>query len=127
MFTGIVEEVGKVKDIRRGRVSAVLGIEAAAVLEDVSIGDSIAVNGVCLTVTEYTASHFTADVMRETLDRSSLGDLSPGSAVNLERAMKADGRFGGHIVSGHIDGTGTITSIERDDNAIWYTVKAPKR
>lgn len=125
MFTGIVEEIGRIKGIRRGQASAVLTIEARKVLEDVKLGDSIAVNGVCLTVTDFTSSAFMADVMHETLDRSSLGSLKVGGSVNLERAMKADGRFGGHIVSGHIDGTGTIASVEEDDNAVWYTVKAP--
>lgn len=122
MFTGIIEETGKIKSVTRGSASAVLTIEASKVLEDVSDGDSIAVNGVCLTVTSFTASYFTADVMHETLDHSSLGTLCSGSTVNLERAMKADGRFGGHIVSGHIDGTGTIADIKRDDNATWYTI-----
>jgi len=125
MFTGIIEEVGTIKSIRKGAASALLTIEATNVLEDVSLGDSIAVNGVCLTVTTFTKAEFTADVMHETLNRSSLGSLRAGSKVNLERAMKADGRFGGHIVSGHIDGTGTITDIKRDDNAVWYTIKAP--
>ena len=125
MFTGIIEEIGTIKSIRRGASSAVLTIAARTVLEDVSLGDSIAVNGVCLTVTGFTGNQFTADVMHETLNRSSLGALASGSHVNLERAMKADGRFGGHIVSGHIDGTGTITEIRRDDNAVWYTIKTP--
>ena len=122
MFTGIVEETGSIKNIKRGAASAELSIEASKVLEDVALGDSIAVNGVCLTVTDFSVSMFTADVMHETLDRSSLGALRPGSPVTLERAMKTDGRFGGHIVSGHIDGTGHISNISRDDNAIWYTI-----
>ena len=122
MFTGIVEETGSIKNIKRGAASAELSREASKVLEDVALGDSIAVNGVCLTVTDFSGSMFTADVMHETLDRSSLGALRPGSPVNLERAMKTDGRFGGHIVSGHIDGTGHISNISRDDNAIWYTI-----
>lgn len=125
MFTGIVEEVGKVVSIQRGRLSAVLTVQASYVLEGTKEGDSIAVNGVCLTVTSLSRYSFSADVMHESLDRSSLGSLSPGSPVNLERAMAADGRFGGHIVSGHVDGTGTIRSIQRDDNAIWYTIEAP--
>ena len=124
MFTGIIEETGTLGSIRKGQNSAVLRINARTVLEGVKTGDSIAVNGVCLTVTAFDASGFTADVMHETLDRSSLGSLSPGSRVNLERAMPADGRFGGHIVAGHIDGTGTIREIRRDDNAIWYTIHA---
>ena len=126
MFTGIIEETGIIKNIKKGASSAVLTIKASRILEDISLGDSIAVNGVCLTATSFTQDIFTADVMHETLDRSSLGKLHTGSPVNLERAMKADGRFGGHIVAGHIDGTGTITDIRRDDNAVWYTIKAPE-
>lgn len=125
MFTGIIEEIGTIRTINRGAASAVFTIAAETVLKDVHLGDSIAVNGVCLTVTSFSKKQFTADVMHETLNRSSLGTLRPGSHVNLERAMKADGRFGGHIVSGHIDGTGTITDIKKDDNAIWYTIKTP--
>lgn len=124
MFTGIIEEVGVVKKIRMGTASAELTIGAKLVLTDVHIGDSIAVNGVCLTVTSFTQEFFTADMMRETLRRSSLGAVRSGSSVNLERAMKADGRFGGHIVAGHVDGVGTISMIVQDDNAIWYTVHA---
>ena len=122
MFTGLIEEVGTIQNIRRGTNSCVLTIGAKTVLKDAQIGDSIAVNGVCLTVTSLGGSYYTADVMHETMDRSSLGSLSAGSKVNLERAMPANGRFGGHIVSGHIDGTGVISGITRDDNAIWYTV-----
>ena len=125
MFTGIVEELGTIRSIRRGRVSAVLSICAEKILSDLKIGDSVAVNGVCLTATSRDSGGFTADVMHETLDRSSLGALVPGSFVNLERAMPADGRFGGHIVSGHIDGVGKICSVRPDDNALWYTISAP--
>ena len=124
MFTGIVEEVGAVRAVRQGDRSAVLSIGAKTVLSGLKIGDSVAVDGVCLTVTGKDAGGFTADVMHETLDRSTLGRLVPGSPVDLERAMAADGRFGGHIVSGHIDGVGTILSTRRDDNAVWYTVQA---
>ena len=124
MFTGIVEEVGVIKSIRRGSGSAVLEIAAKTVLEDIHLGDSIAVNGVCLTATSFTGGSFTADVMHETLDRSSLASLRPGSRVNLERAMAADGRFGGHIVAGHVDGVGTVVETRRDDNAVWYTISA---
>lgn len=124
MFTGIVEEVGRIQSVRMGAHSAVLTVAAKVVLEDLHVGDSIATNGVCLTVTGFDGSTFTADVMHETLNRSSLGQLRAGSPVNLERAMAADGRFGGHIVSGHIDGTGFVQRINRDDNAIWYTVSA---
>lgn len=125
MFTGIVEEAGIVKGIAKGAKSAKLTILAKEILTDTKIGDSIASNGVCLTVTSISGSVFTADVMNETLKRSSLGALQIGSIVNLERAMPANGRFGGHIVSGHIDGTGTISNIQKDDIAIWYTIKAP--
>lgn len=124
MFTGIVEELGTVQNIRKGRASAVLTIAAEKVLEDAHVGDSIAVNGICLTVTSLQGGTFTADVMHETLDRTAFSRLSPGSRVNLERAMAADGRFGGHIVSGHVDGVGTIKEIRRDDNAVWYTFRA---
>ena len=124
MFTGIVEEMGVLRSVRRGAHSAVLSIGAETVLSDLKIGDSVAVNGVCLTATTVDAGGFTADVMHETLDRSSLGALVPGSPVNLERAMAANGRFGGHMVAGHIDGTGTITARRQDDNAVWYTVSA---
>ncbi len=124
MFTGIVEEVGQVASIRKGAHSAVLTVNASKVLEDVQIGDSIATNGVCLTVTSFDAHSFSADVMHETLNRSSLGALHGGSLVNLERAMAANGRFGGHIVSGHIDGTGRIQNLRVDDNAVWYTIGA---
>lgn len=125
MFTGIIEEVGSVASIRKGAHSCVLTVNASRVLEDVHLGDSIATNGVCLTITSFTSHSFSADVMHETLNRSSLGSLHIGSPVNLERAMLAGGRFGGHIVSGHIDGIGTISSIKEDDNAVWYTVEAP--
>lgn len=122
MFTGIVEEIGTIAFIKNGTHSASLGIKAKHILSDLKLGDSVAVNGVCLTVTSYDSTGFTADVMPETLNRSSLGTLSSGSKVNLERAMIANGRFGGHIVSGHIDGTGTIRMTRKDENAIWYTI-----
>lgn len=124
MFTGIVEELGTVEQIRKGQHSAVLTIRAARVLEDLKIGDSIAVNGICLTVTARLAEQFEADVMHETLNRSSFEQLKRGSLVNLERAMPADGRFGGHIVAGHVDGTGVIAGIQKDDTAVWYTIQA---
>lgn len=124
MFTGIVEEMGTIRSIRKGTHSAVLEIQARVVLEDIHVGDSIAVNGVCLTATSFTPTTFTADVMHETLNRSSLAALHPGSRVNLERAMAANGRFGGHIVSGHVDGLGTVLTTQKDDNAIWYTIGA---
>ena len=122
MFTGIIEEVGTVRSLTRSGSSSFIEIQAKKVLEDVHVGDSIAVNGVCLTVTHFGGGVFRADVMNETLSRSSLGSLSSGSCVNLERAMSANGRFGGHIVSGHIDGTGTVTEIKNDGIAVWYTI-----
>ena len=125
MFTGIIEEVGTVRRIERGAKGARLTIGAKTVLEDTKIGDSIATNGVCLTVVSQTRDSFSADVMAESLRRSALGSLHSGSPVNLERAMAANGRFGGHIVSGHIDGTGTIASQKREDNAVWVKVKTP--
>lgn len=124
MFTGIVEELGHIRSVRRGAHSSVLSIGAKDILSDLKVGDSVAVNGVCLTATTVDSGGFTADVMHETLNRSSLGSLTVGSHVNLERAMAANGRFGGHIVSGHIDGTGTITALRKDDNAVWYTISA---
>lgn len=127
MFTGIIEETGRIVSIKKGAKSSVLQIEGNVIFEDLKLGDSVAVNGVCLTVTDITNRSFFADVMSETLRRSSLGELKQNSAVNLERALAANGRFGGHIVSGHIDGTGTISSIEKEDNAIWYTIKASEK
>ena len=125
MFTGIIEEIGTVRRIEHGAKGARLTIQAKTVLEDNRIGDSIATNGVCLTVVSMTGDSFSADVMAESLRRSSLGTLQGGSPVNLERAMAANGRFGGHIVSGHIDGTGTIASQKREDNAVWVKIKTP--
>ncbi len=125
MFTGIVEEVGVIRQIRRGAHSSVLTIGAETVLSDLKVGDSVAVNGVCLTATSLGSGFFTADVMHETLRRSSLGSLTSGSRVNLERAMAANGRFGGHIVSGHIDGMGQILALRDEGNAVWITIAAP--
>ena len=123
MFTGIIEELGTVKAVKKGAKSAELSIEGRKIFDDIHLGDSIAVNGVCLTVTEYSGNIFKADVMNETLMRSSLGSLKTGSKVNLERAMAANGRFGGHIVSGHIDGTGVISDLTKDDIAVWVTIR----
>lgn len=114
MFTGIVEEVGSVKAVEEGR----LVIGASEVLSDVKVGDSISINGACLTVTTYDESGFSVDVVPETLRRTNLGELTSGSPVNLERSMPANGRFGGHIVQGHIDGTAAIRSIESEGDAL---------
>lgn len=124
MFTGIIEEVGSLKKLQKEAAGAVLEISCKKVLEGLQIGDSIAANGVCLTATAFTSHSFTAAAMHETLRRSTLGNLHPGSPINLERAMAANGRFGGHMVAGHIDGTGTISNIEKDGNAVWYTLQA---
>lgn len=124
MFTGIIEEIGTVECIKKGQHSAVLTIRAKTVFEGTKIGDSIAVNGICLTVTGMTGDSFSADVMHETLNRSALAGLVLGTHVNLERAMPANGRFGGHIVAGHVDGVGKIRRVRRDDTAVWYTVEA---
>ena len=125
MFTGIVEEIGTLLSCKKGAKSAILTIAAKKVLdESTKIGDSIALNGVCLTVTTISPSSYTVDVMNETLNRSNLSLMKPGDKVNLERAMAADGRFGGHMVAGHIDGCGTISAVEKEDNAIWYTITA---
>lgn len=123
MFTGIIEEVGKVAKIHKQGEFAQLTITGSKIFSDMQLGDSIAVNGVCLTVTAFGSQHFCADVMSETLNRTALGELQPNSPVNLERAMAANGRFGGHIVSGHIDGTGEIVSITPAQNAVWYQIK----
>lgn len=124
MFTGIIEEVGKVESVTKGADSAIISIQATKVIDGTRPGDSIAVNGVCLTVTAIAKRGFAADVMHETLNRSTLGKLRPGRPVNLERAMAADGRFGGHIVAGHVDGVGTVTGIRADGNATWFTISA---
>ncbi len=124
MFTGIIEETGRIRSVSLTGGSGKISIEAAKILEGTRIGDSIAVNGVCLTVVSLERDGFTADIMAETLRRCDLGQLHRGDRVNLERAMAADGRFGGHIVSGHIDGTGVIKSYRREENAVWITVEA---
>ena len=122
MFTGIIEELGTIKNISIMGHSGQIIIEADEVLKGTKIGDSIAVNGICLTVTSLMPNAFSADIMAETVRRSSLSTANKGDKVNLERAMAADGRFGGHIVSGHIDGTGTITLYQKEENAIWVEI-----
>ena len=122
MFTGIIEEIGSVSAVRSGAKSIQLDISCSTVLTDVNKGDSIAVNGVCLTVVDYSSRNFTVDVMPETVKATTLHELQSGSRVNLERAMIANGRFGGHIVSGHIDGTGEIISVRTVDNAVYIEI-----
>ncbi|MDO5029112.1 MAG: riboflavin synthase [Corynebacterium sp.] len=121
MFTGIVEELGEVREIKRETDSITMTIHCATVLDDVHHGDSIAVNGVCLTVVDFGDDYFTADLMQETLDRSSLGQVEVGSKVNLERATAVGQRLGGHIVQGHVDGTGEV--ISRTPGERWEVVR----
>lgn len=122
MFTGLVEEIGRISTIKKSIKSAEITIAAQKVLDHVLIGDSIATNGVCLTVTRFTSTGFTVDVMAETMRRSNLDLLKVGDEVNLERALRVGDRLGGHIVSGHIDGMGTISHFTPEDNAIWCTI-----
>ncbi len=123
MFTGIIEETGTVRSIQWGSKSAMLTIQASTILDDIKTGDSINTNGACLTVTSFNSQEFSVDVMAETMRCTNLYTLSVGSKVNLERALKISDRLGGHLVSGHIDGTGTITNLKKEDNAIWITIK----
>ncbi len=123
MFTGIIEEIGTIISVKRTPLEAKIVINAKKIFSDLKLGDSVAVNGICLTASDISENNFTADIMNETFSRSSLSEIQSGSHVNLERAMAANGRFGGHIVSGHVDGTGIISDIKKDDNAIWYTIK----
>lgn len=123
MFTGIIEEMGRMRRVYRQGQAMMLTVEASRVLEDVSVGDSIAVNGVCLTVVAFDRDSFTADVMPETYRQTNLGELRPGNPVNLERAMGAQKRFGGHIVQGHVDTSGRIVSRMPEENAVVFTLE----
>ncbi len=123
MFTGIIEEVGNVKEINQGKESLHIKVEAKDILSDVQLGDSISVNGVCLTVTSFTETEFDMDVMPETFNDTALRQLKIGSKVNLERAMSANGRFGGHFVSGHVDGVGKIVKRDSRDNAEYFQIQ----
>lgn len=124
IFTGIIEELGIIKNIERGINSSRISVQAEKVLEDVHIGDSIAINGVCLTVTSFDTASFVADVMAETLAKTNLNELSAGKRVNLERALRLSDRLGGHLVQGHVDGVGTISKREKLDIAILFSIKA---
>lgn len=126
MFTGIIEEIGKVERIQKDSRNCKLSIKASKILTDIHLGDSIAVNGICLAVTHFNHQSFTVDVMNETWSRTALTLLKHGSEVNLERALSVNGRLGGHVVTGHIDGTGKISSIKKDDNAVWYQINTQK-
>ncbi len=124
MFTGIIEEKGIIENIISGTKSCKLTISGNVIFDDLKLGDSVAVNGVCLTVSKLLTNAFEADVMAETMRRTAMGNLKKGSCVNLERAMQLNGRFGGHIVSGHIDGVGTVINKIIEDNAVLVTVSA---
>jgi riboflavin synthase len=125
MFTGIIEELGTVKKVVQQGKAMKLTIQASTVLTDVQLGDSISVNGVCLTVTEFAKNEFSADVMPETFKSTSLSAIKERTKVNLERAMSANGRFGGHFVTGHIDGTGQILKKTASENAIYIQISVP--
>lgn len=122
MFTGIIEEIGTIRAVRRGNLSASLRIDSGKVTEEINQGDSINTNGVCLTVTSFDQQGFNVDVMAETMRLTNFNDLIPGSKVNLERALRLSDRLGGHMVSGHIDGTGKISLLSREENATWITI-----
>ena len=126
MFTGIIEELGTVKSVGKGRNSAALKIGADKITEGLNLGDSVAVNGVCLTVVSFDTTGFSAEVMAETLKKSNLGKLKSGDRVNLERAMRLGDRLGGHLVAGHVDATGIIKSAAREDIATVFTIDAPQ-
>lgn len=126
MFTGIVEEIGVIQRIEQNKLSSTMTIQAKTVLEGTAIGDSIAVNGTCLTVTKMGSGYFQADIMAETARRTGFANVKPGTRVNLERALTLDKRLGGHIVSGHIDGCGTIVEMKKEENAVWVTIEAKR-
>lgn len=124
MFTGIIEDIGTIKSIKKNTKSQTMTIQTS-ILDDVKVGDSIATNGLCLTVTNMTQETFDVDVMVESMNRSNFHDLKAGSHVNLEKAMRMGDRFGGHMVSGHIDGVGIIKNHKKEENAIWVTIEVP--
>lgn len=124
MFTGIIEEIGIIKSVKKQDRSSAVTISAVKVTADMKVGDSINTNGVCLTVTSFSSSWFMVDIMPETFNRSGLSMLVFGDKVNLERALRLSDRLGGHMVSGHIDGIGKISRIRKDENAVWLTVTA---
>lgn len=123
MFTGLIEEIGRIRSVRKQGQAMVMAIEAPRILKDAKLGDSIAVNGVCLTITHFHGSHFTVDVMPETYRHTALKYLSSGSKVNLERAMALNGRFGGHLVQGHVDTPGKIVARQPEENAVVFSIE----
>lgn len=126
MFTGIVEEIGMVLDMAKSGKVSTLKISCNKILEDISLGDSIAVNGICLTVKNYSSNYFEADIMNETISKTNLNTLKIGNSLNLERALKVGDRLGGHIVSGHVDGVGIIKDLKDDGDSIWVTIETNK-
>lgn len=126
MFTGLIEDVGKIKQLKKTAQGLKLTVEASKVLEDIKLGDSIATQGVCLTVTDITPSTFSVDIMKESIDRSSFKALKVGSLLNLERSVTLHTRLGGHMVSGHVDGVGSVMGIEKVGIATLYTIRTPE-
>ncbi len=127
MFTGIIEAIGRVITIEKTNLDARMQIEAGKLdLDEIRIGDSLSVNGVCLTVTGSSDSSFSVDVSKETLACTTLGDLAPGSLLNLERALSLASRLGGHLVTGHVDGVGTIVSRQEEGQSLRLTMQAPE-
>jgi len=127
MFTGLIEEIGRIQLVTKYEKSSLISIKASIVLKGAKVGDSICTNGVCLTITELNNNCFTAFVMPETMRRSNLKNLTRGDEVNLERALCLQDRLGGHILSGHIDGTGSITKLQSEDNALWITISTQEQ
>lgn len=125
MFTGLIEDLGTVRSLQTGGGSGRITIATSLSMDEIALGDSIAVNGVCLTVVNYGSGQFSADVSAESLSRTVLGDLRPGQHVNLERALRLSDRLGGHLVSGHVDGLGVVTERYQDRNAVRFTVEVP--
>jgi riboflavin synthase len=126
MFTGLISELGKVSAITKGESSAIFTINAPALISEIKLGDSVAVNGVCLTATSITGTSFTADVMVQTLSLTSLSQVSVGSAVNLELAAQLNARMGGHMVSGHIDGVATVVGLSQGEKWLQFDIKVPE-
>jgi riboflavin synthase len=126
MFTGLIEDVGTIRQLRRGGEGARITVATRLPMEEITLGESVAVNGICLTVVSFGSGTFAADVSPESLERSTLGELAPGAAVNLERALRLSDRLGGHLVSGHVDGVATVTERRQDRNAVRFTFRLPK-
>lgn len=126
MFTGLIEDLGIVRQLQNGSNSGLITVATGLPMAEIRLGESIAVNGVCLTVTHFGGGNFSADVSPESLSRSTLGELKPGNKVNLERALRLSDRLGGHFVSGHVDGVGEVIERFQDRNAVRFTIRMPK-